>query len=191
MSLVSFTPVADNTTATASGVNTPLSTIYNDYNGNITDANIASNAAIAGSKLGGGITGDKLATTAITIGRGTNTTTAVLTAGNADSQIVVITVTVPSGGRDIELIGYIPNLSDGGAAIGTFKIWKGSIGGTLLNQCTEKWQGSDQHNVNVVAYDPAVGAGSVTYYLTGAAVSANLQYNVGATFPALLSVKLV
>lgn len=51
MSLVSFTPVVDNTTATAAGVNTPLSTIYNDYNGNITDANIASNAAIAGSKV--------------------------------------------------------------------------------------------------------------------------------------------
>lgn len=51
MSLISFTPVTDGTTAVASGVNTPFSTIYNDYNGNITDANIASAAAINGSKL--------------------------------------------------------------------------------------------------------------------------------------------
>lgn len=54
MSLVSFTPVVDGATATASSVNTPLSTIYNDYNGNITDANIASGAAIAFSKISGG-----------------------------------------------------------------------------------------------------------------------------------------
>lgn len=51
MSLISFTAITDGSTATASSVNTPLSTIYNDYNGNITDANVASNAAIAGSKI--------------------------------------------------------------------------------------------------------------------------------------------
>jgi hypothetical protein len=51
MSLISFSTISDGTTATASQVNTPLSTIYNDYNGNITNANIASNAAIAGSKI--------------------------------------------------------------------------------------------------------------------------------------------
>lgn len=51
MSLISFTPVTDGSTASASGVNTPLSTIYNDYNGGITDANISASAAIALSKL--------------------------------------------------------------------------------------------------------------------------------------------
>jgi len=51
MSLISFTPVSDGTTAAAAGVNTPLSTIFNDYNGNITDANVAAGAAIAGSKI--------------------------------------------------------------------------------------------------------------------------------------------
>ena len=52
MSLISFTPLADGVTAVnASATNTPLSTIYNDYNGNITDANIAVSASIAGSKI--------------------------------------------------------------------------------------------------------------------------------------------
>jgi len=52
LSLISFTPLSDGVTAVnAAATNTPLSTIYNDYNGNITDANIASNAAIAGSKV--------------------------------------------------------------------------------------------------------------------------------------------
>lgn len=51
MSLISFSSIVDGTTASASQVNTPLSTIYNDYNGNITDANISASAAIAGSKI--------------------------------------------------------------------------------------------------------------------------------------------
>lgn len=52
MSLISFSPLQDGVTSVnAAATNTPLSTIYNDYNGNITDANIAANAAIAGSKI--------------------------------------------------------------------------------------------------------------------------------------------
>lgn len=52
MSLISFTPIQDGVTGVnGAATNTPLSTIYNDYNGNITNANIASNAAIDGSKL--------------------------------------------------------------------------------------------------------------------------------------------
>lgn len=57
MSLISFTPIQDGVTGVnAAATNNPLNTIYNDYNGNITDANIASSAAIAPSKLAGGNT---------------------------------------------------------------------------------------------------------------------------------------
>lgn len=52
MSLISFTPLQDGVTGVnAAATNNPLNTIFNDYNGNITNANIASNAAIAGSKI--------------------------------------------------------------------------------------------------------------------------------------------
>lgn len=52
MSLISFTPLADGVTGVnAAATNTPLSTIFNDYNGNITNANISASAAIAGSKI--------------------------------------------------------------------------------------------------------------------------------------------
>lgn len=52
MSLISFTPIQDGVTGVnAAATNNPLNTIYNDYNGNITDANIAANAGIAGSKV--------------------------------------------------------------------------------------------------------------------------------------------
>lgn len=57
MSLISFSPLQDGVTGVnAAATNTPLSTIYNDYNGNITDANIAAGAAIAFSKISGGTT---------------------------------------------------------------------------------------------------------------------------------------
>lgn len=55
MSLISFSPLQDGVTGVnAAATNTPLSTIYNDYNGNVTDANISSSAAIAFSKIAGG-----------------------------------------------------------------------------------------------------------------------------------------
>jgi hypothetical protein len=55
MSLVSFTPLQDGITGVnAAATNTPLSTIFNDYNGNITDANISASAAIAISKIAAG-----------------------------------------------------------------------------------------------------------------------------------------
>lgn len=52
MTLIAFSPLQDGVTGVnAASTNTPLSTIYNDYNGNITDANISASAAIAGSKI--------------------------------------------------------------------------------------------------------------------------------------------
>lgn len=51
MGLISVTPVVDGGTATAASVNNQISTIVNEFNGNVTDANIASSAAIALSKL--------------------------------------------------------------------------------------------------------------------------------------------
>lgn len=51
MSTVNFTPISDGSTADAADVNTPLQTIYDEFNGNIDNANIASGAAISGSKI--------------------------------------------------------------------------------------------------------------------------------------------
>lgn len=61
MALINYTPPADGETADASDVVTPLNTIYNEFNGNIDNANIKSAAAIDGSKLANGsITPNKL-----------------------------------------------------------------------------------------------------------------------------------
>jgi len=51
MAIISFTQLQDGATAVnAASVNNPLNTIYNDYNGNITSANIA-NGSLTGSDL--------------------------------------------------------------------------------------------------------------------------------------------
>lgn len=52
MSLITVSQAQDGVTGVnAISINGPVNTIVNDYNGNISDANIASNAAIATSKL--------------------------------------------------------------------------------------------------------------------------------------------
>lgn len=51
MSIVSPAQSADGQTINASNINNPVNTIANDYNGNITNANVSASAAIDGSKL--------------------------------------------------------------------------------------------------------------------------------------------
>lgn len=69
MGLINFTAITDGSTADAADVNTPLSTVYNEFNGNIENANIKSGAAIDGAKLAdASITNAKLSTSAGEIG---------------------------------------------------------------------------------------------------------------------------
>lgn len=139
-----------------------------------------------------GITAPKLATNAIKLGNNTSTATTVITAGAAAVLVVGVTVTIPAGGRDIEIIGYIPNITDGGAAVGTVSLWDGTVGsGTNLNNCIQKWQGSDQHNAMVYAVVPAPAAGSKTYNMGISCSANNLQINGASTQPHTISVKAI
>lgn len=55
MSLITFSALQDGVTSVAAApTNNALNTIYNDYNGNITDANVSSSAAIGFAKISGG-----------------------------------------------------------------------------------------------------------------------------------------
>ena len=54
MGLINFSQITDGTGIDAADVNSPLNTIYNDYNGNVDDSNISASANIAGSKLASG-----------------------------------------------------------------------------------------------------------------------------------------
>jgi hypothetical protein len=61
MGVVSVSLPSDGSTGTVSQYNTPLTTIVNEFNGNIDNANIKANAAIASSKLATGIPTSMLA----------------------------------------------------------------------------------------------------------------------------------
>ena len=69
MGTISVSLPADGTTADVGDYNTPFTTLVNEFNGNIDDANIKSGAAINGSKIAdASITNAKLSTTAGEIG---------------------------------------------------------------------------------------------------------------------------
>ena len=64
MGLINYSSIEDGTGIDAADVNTPLTTIYNDYNGNINSNNLADNA-VTTAKIGdGAVTNAKLSTTA-------------------------------------------------------------------------------------------------------------------------------
>lgn len=57
MSTISVTNIADGDAVTAASINNQVNTIVNDYNGNITDANVSATAAIGAQKIAGGVSG--------------------------------------------------------------------------------------------------------------------------------------
>ena len=60
MALINFTNIQDNTTATASQVNNPLTTIYNEFNGNIDSANLKDSSVTLTKLVDGTITPAKM-----------------------------------------------------------------------------------------------------------------------------------
>lgn len=139
MSLISYSTITDGTTASASQVNTPLTTIYNDYNGNITDANIASAAAIAFSKISGGSAAALTAGTTwvptwagITIGNGVTTTAKYIQIGKLVYFRIVFTcgsTTVLASGVDTTFtlpVTAASGYNTAASPIGTF--WYNHVG---------------------------------------------------------------
>lgn len=57
MAVISVTNINDGDAVTAASVNNQVNTIVNDYNGNVTDANISASAAIGAQKIAGGVSG--------------------------------------------------------------------------------------------------------------------------------------
>lgn len=196
MSLISFSPLQDGVTGVnAAATNTPLQTIYNDYNGNITDANIASSAAIAGSKLAdSGITAAKLATSAITLGKITDVTasqTVSTLATNVALTGFSLAVTIPAGGRDVEVVATIPSLTVTGATILTVTLWSGSVGGTQLQNNIIKMQDSGDNKPLHIAFRHTPAAGAITYLLSVATSTNNVTANFAATGPGQLWAKAI
>lgn len=87
MGLISFTQLQDGTTATAAGVNTPLTTIYNEFNGNISGTNFADGAITTTKIANSAVTPAKLdtASSKFTFSKVSSTTSAATITPNADT----------------------------------------------------------------------------------------------------------
>jgi hypothetical protein len=132
-----------------------------------------------------------LATNAIKLANITDTSSPTLTSGGG--LVTVCTtgvITIPAGGRDIEIIGFIPQVACGGTATGTIGLYDGS---TELQLSNEKWVDlTYTKGLFVYVTIPAVAAGSKTYNLKAAGTGgANLQVNNTATRPSVLTVKAI
>jgi hypothetical protein len=196
MATVTVSLPADGSTGTVSQYNTPLTTVVNEFNGNIDNANIKSSAAIATSKLAtdNGIGATHLSTSAITLGYAqitanisTNSTPVVQATG------LTSTVTIPAGGRKVKVTAYIPyvQLTAGGYAFIT--LWDGVVGsGTQLQQWQAKLGDLSVTQGVQLTFVHTPSAGSKTYnigYTTGSGTTVTI--NAGSTNPAFILVEAI
>lgn len=186
----------DGETADAVDYNVPITTIVNEINGNLDNSNIASDAAIVGTKLAdGAITANKLDTAAITLGY-TQITTGLNTGSASDVAATGLTasVTIPAGGRKVKITAYSPAVGNTNANRTSFmSIWNGGVGiGTRLAEASLS-------NANAAANAPMVvmavhtpSAGAITYnvgyHTDGAGV---VVINAEATSPSFILVEAI
>ena len=86
MGLISYTQLQDGTTATAAGVNTPLTTIYNEFNGNISGVNFADSAITTSKISNSAVTPAKLdSSSKFTFSKVSSTVSAATITPNADT----------------------------------------------------------------------------------------------------------
>lgn len=139
------------------------------------------------------VSGSKISATAITLGYAQRATDFSATSGTP-VQITGLTssVTIPSGGRRVEVIAYASNAYQAGSG-GAFEIsiWEGAVNtGTQLNKARMNNVTGGPSLVNVIAsYIPT--AGSKTYNVAVKSGSGQSTIEAGATFPMFILVKLV
>lgn len=207
MGVVSVSLPADGTVADVSDYNTPITTIVNEFNGNIDNANIKTGAAIATSKLAddagisaakladGAVTGSKLATTAITLGYAQVTTDQPGIISTTGVQLTGLTaaVTIPAGGRQVKITAYTPDTTNNGNNTNYLQIWDGTVGsGTKLNHAKAKNRiatDSTGTMICIAVHTPAAGAKT---YNAGFAVDANTGTMAAASdSPAFILVEVI
>jgi hypothetical protein len=139
------------------------------------------------------VTDTKLSTSAILLGMTQITSDFTTSTINQDVDItnLAVTVTVPSGGRAIEITASLPGVASSfnGAEVVYIDIMEG---GTIIKRqyCTTPVQNGHVNASNSVLLTPAAGAHTykVAIYGTGAGTH---TVRAGATYPAQIFVKLI
>lgn len=93
MGLISYSNIQDGTTADGADVNTPLNTIYNEFNGSIDSNNIKDNSIIASKIYDGAVSTVKIADASVTLAKLENkvTTTASTATLTPTTQVQIVT----------------------------------------------------------------------------------------------------
>jgi hypothetical protein len=148
-----------------------------------------------GSEINAGAIGaEELSTSAVLLGSAAKTSNQ--STGGTGTNIAVTgltaAVTIPSGGRGVEIECHIGNVSVGGTAIITVALWDGPVGsGTQLASAVHKHvDATYTHSYYMKAFvTPAAGA--KTYNVGISASGSGGQINASATNPSYILVKAV
>lgn len=181
--VASNTPVNGVTYVTAEAVSTDLLNLINDYNLPVGQNKIAA----------GAVGGTELSTSAITLGLQKIVTNQIGMSGTVDLTNGSITVTIPSGGRNVKIIGFA-NLY--GSVAGTYGYFQIKEGSTVSNTTyLYDYTANNQQGRFVIAeLDSTVAtAGSHTYKLTVVTVSgggSTYSMTAAATAYAYIKVEL-
>lgn len=203
-----------NKTLTSSTINSPIITNATLSADSITGFTTSNNGSIYGVSVAGGlingsslvsssVTGTQLATNAV--GASNLSTTAIslgktiVTSGNSGlnstSPLIVpgmtVTVTIPAGGRMIEVYALLPNYSvvgSGGAQVG-ISIWDGNVGtGTQLQEATSTWNTNGNQGSQYVSVLVTPSAGSKTYNIGYRVNTNSITTNFSSTVPGYIAV---
>lgn len=163
-------------------------------NGGIDNENIDDSAAIAGSKLeDGSIEGTKFSTSAITIGYdeilSNFTTTAVNTI--TDVTELSVAVTVPTGGRRVEITAYCSQIVSSQSAGNVLDMYIRE-GSTTRSFGRFSTPAANYGTPMTVTYSAAVSSGSHTYKVSVLQQAAGtLTFTAASDRPAFLLVKVI
>lgn len=178
----------------ASDHNTQGELLADVLNGGIDNDNIASNAAIAGSKLAdGGVTNTKLSDSAITLGYTGITSNFTTTAVNTITDVtnLTVTVTVPSGGRRLKITAFCPQLVSSQAAGNVLDMYIREST-TTLSYGRFSTPVANYGTPMTVVYSVVASAGSHTYKVSALQQAAGtLTFTAAADRPAFILVELI
>jgi len=202
MSIITVTQPSDGTTIDAADVNDQVNTILQDYNGNIDSDNLATSAVIAAKIASNSVetakikdanvTAGKLATSAIFLDHVAVTTSQTGITTETDLTNLTSTVTVPAGGRSLEITVYLPAISttvSGDPVI--FSLVKGS---DVVQKAYFTVTGAYATGpINIHLLEEAVAAGSYTYKVTAARAAGTASFGVicDVGYPATMDIKLI
>jgi hypothetical protein len=147
----------------------------------------------SGGLSSGSVSGAALATSAITLGYAQITSSVSGISTIAQVTGLTATVTIPAGGRSIEITAYTPAFVGSGAnTVGQFNIWDGVVNvGTKLNDSTVIVTNAGFGNYAIVKAIVTPAAGSKTYNIGASITSGTATITAAATTPAFISVKAI